>query len=114
MFSELPLPVITISSLGRSVAGENHTLSCEVSVIDGLVDDALVTTSWTEGRGTSLQADSVQTYNENTTLTLEFTPLLSSHGGQYICTASVTIPAISVVRRNSESYDIIIQSNRHS
>ena len=82
-----------------------------MSVIEGLADGASITASWTDDRRNPLQSDISQTLNTSTTLTLEFIPLFSSHGGQYMCNASITVPVISTVKRSSEPYDIIIQSN---
>lgn len=108
-FSELPIPAINVVSDGNSIAGENYTLTCSVTVIDGLEDDALIAASWFDGRGNPVQPDSVQTDNVNTTLTLQFNPILSSHGGPYACNATVTIPEISAARSNSQLYDVIVQ-----
>ena len=80
-------------------------------MIENLVDSALITYSWTDNRGDPVQSDVMQLSSTNTTLTLEFSPLSLSDGGQFICTASIMIPGISVVKRNSEAYNIIIQSN---
>ncbi len=107
----MPVPSITITSEGNSTAGENYTLTCSVSVIEGLVDDASVTTSWTNNRGEPIQPDFMQTSGINKTATLEFNPLLLSHGGQYVCNASIAIAGISIVKTNSQLYDITIQSN---
>ena len=108
--SDLPVPAITLISEGNLTAGENFTLSCSVTVIEGLVGDALVVGSWLDGRGNPVQGDSTQMDSVNTTLTLEFNPLLSSHGGRYTCNASITISSISTVKRNSAPYDITIRS----
>ena len=109
--SELPAPLISITSEGNSVAGENYTLICTVSVVEGLADGASIAASWTDDRRNPLQSDILQTSNTNTTLTLEFVPLFSSHGGRYMCNASIIVPMISTVKMSSEPYDIIIQSN---
>ena len=92
------------------VAGENVTLTCSISVIDGLVGDALVEAIWSDSNGSVLQPDSLQTNGRSTTTILEFSPLLLSHGGRYTCSASITISEVSVVRRNMEPFDVIIQS----
>ena len=105
------MPAITLISEGNLTAGENFTLSCTVTVIEGLVGDALVVGSWLDGRGNPVQSDPTQMDSVNTTLTLEFNPLLSSHGGRYTCNVSITISSISTVKRNSAPYDITIQGN---
>ena len=46
----------------------------------------------------------------NTTVTLKFEPLLLSHGGHYTCNASITIPATSTAKQNSEPYDLTVPS----
>ncbi len=79
-------------------------------MIEGLVDDAVFTTSWTDNTGDPVQS-AVAYYNSSTISTLEFDPLFSSHGGQYMCNASITIPAISTVKRSSEPHNVIIQGN---
>jgi hypothetical protein len=98
-----------ITSEGDATAGENYTLSCTITIIDGLVG-ATVSTDWTDSRGNPAEHDATQASPLNTTLTLEFDPLLLSHGGQYFCNASISISAISAVTSNSEPYDIIVQS----
>lgn len=110
-FSDLPSPAITIIRDGNSVAGENYTLICSVTVVDGLSDDVIIAVTWADNNGDPVQLDSIWRDDVNTTLTLEFDPLLSSHGGRYTCNASISIPAISTVRRNSEPHDIVIQRN---
>lgn len=105
------MPVLTVNSVGNLIAGENYTLTCTATVVEGLTDDALVATSWIDSTGDPVQSNVVQISDVNTTATLEFEPLLLSHGGRYICNVSITISAISTVRRNSEPYDIITQSN---
>ena len=106
----MPAPVITITSEGISTAGENYTLACTSTVIEGLVDDAVVTISWTDSSGDPVESDVMQS---NMTSTLEFDPLLLSHGGQYICNTSIIIPVISAVKRSSEAYNIIIQGRTY-
>ena len=107
---DLPVPVITIISEGDSTAGENYTLTCSASVIEGLIPDAVVSLSWADIRGDPIQRSFMQTSGINTTSALHFSPLLLSHGGQYVCNASITISAISTVKQNSQPYDIITQS----
>ena len=92
------------------IAGENYTLSCTVTVMEGLTEDTIISTSWTNSRGDLISSDIEQVSEVNTTSTLEFSPLQTSHGGSYTCNASIDISAISSLRRNSGSFDIIIQS----
>ena len=94
------------------MAGENYTLVCSVIVVDGLADDVILTVSWTDNN--LMQSDFTQGDGVNTALTLEFDPLLSSHAGRYTCNASISVPAVSAVKINSEPHDIIIQSTNDS
>ena len=45
-----------------------------------------------------------------TTLTLNFTPLNSSHGGEYICKATVSVPELSVTLSKRATRDLIVTS----
>ena len=107
---DLPVPAIAISSLGSLIAGENYTLSCTITVIEGLTEDAVISTSWTNSRGDLMISDITQVSDVNTTSTLEFMPIMTSQGGSYICNASINISTLSVYKSNSEPYDISIQS----
>ena len=110
-FLDLPVPLVVISSEGSTIAGENYTLICSVSVIEGLVDDATLAISWTNEEQNTVPSTLIEVSSTNQTITLDFTPLLSSHGRRYICNASITIPAISTVKRSSETTGITVRSN---
>lgn len=109
-FLDLPVPAVTVVSEGESTAGENYTLTCTVSVIENLAPHASVALTWTDRRGDYIQPSYVETSGANTTSTLDFSPLLLSHSGRYICNASITIPDIATVKRNAQSYNITTQS----
>lgn len=110
--SALPLPIISIVSEGSSLAGENFTVSCTSSVVAGLSDSVVVATSWTDSEGNPLQSDAPLMSGSNTSLALTFNPLFMSHGGQYFCTATISIVELSIQRMNSVPLDITVQSNR--
>ncbi len=111
LFLDLPVPLVVIGSEGSTIAGENYTLICSASVIEGLVDDAILAISWTDSEQNTVPSNIMQVSSTNRTSTLEFTPLLSSHGRRYICNASITVPATSTLKKNSETTDITVQSN---
>lgn len=106
---DLPVPVIVINSEGNRIVGENFTLSCTVKVIEGLTDDATIVSSWTNVGGETMQSTTSQTSALDMVTTLEFEPLLSSHGGRYFCVASINISSISTLKTNSESLDVTVQ-----
>lgn len=111
----MPVPVIKISDDGSSTAGENFTLTCTASVIEGLTDDALISISWIDSDiGDTVQSNAIQLSDVNKTSILEFDPINLSHGGHYTCNASITIPIISTVQISMESYNIITNSECHS
>lgn len=106
----LPSPAITITSLGDAVVGENYTLNCTVSVLEGIVGNVILNSTWTNVSGHPLQSDLTTTHGASASFMLHFSPLYASHGGQYICNASVTVPELSVVKKSSQTYDVIVQS----
>lgn len=107
----LPSPVVTITSLGDSVVGENYTLNCTVSIIENIVGNAILSSTWTNANGRPLESDLTITHGASTSFMLHFSPLHASDGGQYICNASVTVPELSIIKKSSQPYDIIAQSN---
>ena len=50
------------------------------------------------------------TVGQTTTLTLGFTPLKTSHGGQYICQANVSSSDLEAPKTVSVAEDVIVQS----
>lgn len=108
--SDLPVPAISISTEDDLTAGENGTLTCTATVIEGLTDDAQIATSWLDSKGEMVKSSVVEIFEVHAMATLKFEPLLLSHGGRYSCNASITIPATSTVKQNSKSYDLIVKS----
>ena len=110
----LPSPVVTITSIGDSVVGENYTLNCTVSILENIVGNAILSSTWTNVNGHPLQPDLAITHGASTSLVLHFSPLYASHGGQYICNASVTVSELSIIKKSSQPYDIIAQSKYYN
>ena len=79
-------------------------------VIPDLIESAVVTTFWTDGQGTFLQADATLMSGSNTSVELQFSPMYTSNAGQYLCTSSVSIPELSVQQTSSQPFDITVQS----
>ena len=73
-----------------SVSGLNHTLTCTVTVVEG-VSSSLVMVSWDrEDTASSLSIDNM-TIDDGLefTRTITFLPLLEDDGIQYTCSVSV-------------------------
>ena len=90
--------------------GENYTLNCTVSILEGIVGNVILSSTWTNASGNPLQPDLTTTYDASVSFILHFSPLYASHGGQYICNASVTVPELSITKKSSQTYDIITRS----
>ena len=92
-FLLVPQPPINISqSREGAVNEENHTLTCTVTVVNGIQSD-LVMISWTGG--SSLSSSPRVTITDQTNVGLVYTkkvifsPLLNGDGGQYTCSVTV-------------------------
>ena len=84
----LPAPNISLSFSGYSIAGQDYSLQCSASVVDGLVvlpDLKIVFPNSTE----------ISVMNTSS-LDYMFSPLRTSDGGQYTCTATVNIPQAGI------------------
>ena len=100
----LNAPVVTIDTVGTPTAGEMLTLTCRVTVVEGLTVQPDV--EWVDS------VSIVIINGSESTLDLEFSPLHTSHGGMYTCIASINIPLISVIDlSNNFSENVIVQSN---
>ena len=107
----LPPPTITITSQGDSVVGENYTLICTVSIIEDIVENALLSSTWSNANGHPPQQNITTIHNVNASFMtlMYFSPVYASHGGQYICNTSITVPELSLVKTSSHTYDVIVQ-----
>ena len=88
---------MTISFSGVSTAGQDYSLQCSASVVDGLVvlpDLKIVFPNSTE---TSVMNTSSLVYT--------FSPLRTSDGGQYTCTATVNIPQAGITDLQSSAVE---------
>ena len=108
----LPPPVVTTSSYGSTIAGSVYSLVCMVKVVDGLVvvpdvvwmmDGAILV----NGINTTLTRT---VSGGNSTLNLTFIPLFTSHGGQYTCVATISVPQLSLSVTNSSAVTVSVQS----
>ena len=103
----LPPPVVTASS-GSSIAGSVYSLVCTVKVVDGLV--VVPDVVWMKDGRVLVNGTNRIISGGNSTLTMTFNPLLTSHGGQYICVANISIQQLSLQTVTNTSANISVQS----
>ena len=111
----VPLNAITatISSSGRATAGMVYSLTCTVSkTVGGLTysPTALWTTGGvaiTNGNGITVSGT---TGDMTVTSTLIFDPLRTSHEGSFVCSGTLTSPALDTALMPSATEDLEIQS----
>ena len=91
-----------------------YTLICSATVVENLAVKPNIAWLYTNGTivgGTNITVGTVMMLGNVFTQNLTFSPLRTSHGGQYVCRASVDMPVISLTGINSESsMDINVQS----
>ncbi len=105
----LPPPGVSIDPPSLPVlAGAPLTVSCTVTVVPFLVTTPIL--QWRQANGSILSTSppSVEVRAE-VVLELEFSPLRTSHGGQYSCVAGISIPGVATAEAN-RSGSIIVQS----
>ena len=102
----MPAPEVTISFSGCSIAGQDYSLQCSASVVDGLVvlpDLKIVFPNSTE----------ISVMNTSS-LVYKFSPLRTSDGGQYTCTATVNIPQAGITDLQSSIKENISVTSEQS
>ena len=88
---------MVITTSGDTVAGEQYTLTCTVTVSESSGLSGTLTVEWTGDEGkTSVTEGKPDTSGRVTTLTLTFNLLQDSEDGVYTCMAAfdLTDPAI--------------------
>ena len=105
--------MVTIESMGSETAGEEYQLICTVEVVEGLVVQPTV--AWLDPTNQPASKQSIaegtaQRDGVSTTLTLTFTPLRTSHMGQYTCQAIVNIQEVVIDVMGTQTFDVVVAS----
>ena len=103
------VPVI-LPSPASATAGEVVELSCSVPVVEHLVQSP--TLDWSEGSvgQPGVAVTDLTTLGGTIWRNISFSPLKTSHGGQYVCQAGLSIPAIGLEETWASSRDLSVQS----
>ena len=99
--------------MGNETAGEEYQLICTVEVVEGLVVQPTV--SWLDPTNQpasqpNITVGTAQRNGVNTTLTLTFTPLRTSHMGQYTCQAIVNIQEVFIDVMGMQTFGVVVAS----
>ena len=100
LHSALPAPVVNISFYGDSIAGQGYSLQCSASVMTGLVvlpDLKIVFPNSTE-----------ISVMDSSSLDYMFSPLRTSDGGQYTCTATINIPQAGIMGLQNSAVETLV------
>ena len=89
----LPAPNVTIMFPENLTAGQNYSLQCSASVVDGLVVQPELEIVHPNSTVISVVNTSSVDYM--------FSPLRTSDGGQYTCTATINIPQTGITDLNN-------------
>lgn len=110
-------PNINIIVDGMPIAGQAFSLLCRVRVPDGLTMEPQI--MWVSPQGNILSSEGGVTVGNQpvignpsrlTTYTIQFSPLLTSHGGTYTCQATVNSPYQTIQQSASRTENVSVQS----
>ena len=106
----MPPLVPKISGSFVSTAGEGIELSCSVPVVDYLVE--FITLSWSGGGvgQSEVVVTNLTSLHSLFWRNIYFSPLKTSHGGQYVCHAVLSIPTIGLEETWNRNTDLKVQS----
>ena len=105
-----PAPTVTVvASSNLTYVGESFNLVCSALVVpNGLISDLIL--MWS---GPGVDQNSAQLSREASDLSLSFSPLYTSHGGVYVCTARLTIPEAGVDVMATQEITVYTQSKQN-
>ena len=104
-----------MSSAAVTEAGQFLSLTCRVDVVEYVTVDPQVEWRQPDGSvatntGNPSIRDRVEVMGRFSTLNVSFSPLLTSHAGEYQCRASITIPRLNQTYTSTNSTTAIVQS----
>ena len=101
--------MVAVSDEDDAVAGQTYTLICTVSAVEDLVDSTTLLITWTDSDSNTVSSESIGIQSSPRVLSLQFDPIRTSHGGQYTCAASLSIPDLPLNLNTSYMIDIIVK-----
>ena len=104
-----------MSSAAVTEAGQFLSLTCRVDVVEHLTVDLQLEWRQPDGSVATITGnpsirDSVEVMGRVSTLNVSFSPLLTSHAGEYQCRATIAIPTLNQTYTNTNSAIVIVQS----
>ena len=103
---------VSIERSGVSIAGEIYTLTCNVSVIRGLMNSP--SAIWTDGTTCITNESNITVLttvgNSYSISVLTFNPLRTSHGDDYTCRGAIDSPALNSPQAISIRETVTVQS----
>ena len=82
----IPPPVINVTTTGTGIIGESYSVVCTVDVDDDLYDILVNTTIVKIGEGV-VNSSMSSGYDS---VSISYTPLMTSHSGQYQCVVNIS------------------------
>ena len=107
MFVGLPFPTVTVSSPPVTEAGQPLSLTCTATITSHLAMDPLL--EWVGPNDSFYSIMDPVGSGETFSRTLVFSPLRTSHGGQYSCRLTINITDIPVVV-SVDTVNVTVQS----
>ena len=102
MIVAIPAPIINITAIGTGVIGDSYSVVCSVDVDNNLYNIVVNTTIVKIGEGV---VTSTVTYGDNN-VSIIYTPLMTSHSGQYQCIINIIQADISYQVSHIEVFTI--------
>ena len=102
---------ISTSSEGTAVAGQRYIILCTVTKQNEL--SVMPEITWLDSNGMEISGQIISTSSRNTTdfsSSVEFNPLLTSHGGIYVCQVSLSSATLSLPLNSSAVSTVTVQS----
>ena len=106
-------PVVNISSVESSTAGEVYSLTCDVSLSQNLRQSPVIEWVGPDGNvidNITLRNVSLTSSSPSATMTLLFNPLRTSHRGMYWCRATLTDMDANIMVMNNSSHPLVVLS----
>ena len=94
--ADLPNPIVTISDMLSGTAGNDLILTCNVTVVEHLtVEPTVQWSGGSVGSGNGVMVGDTTHSGVMSMRTLTFSPLCTSHQGDYFCRATINTTLIN-------------------